>query len=199
MNISQTQQLLSFLWSKFPNSRTLTTDDKRSTVIAYFDELWQFSLNDAIDGAREALKVQPHFVPSAPEIAHYSIKTFDPYKFLSPEYHEATKRLEEEKKQLASTSPEFESAFNERCAMMVGRCERDLNQFERIHHNELTKTINNYYDILNKVRTTERRIDRLFTEATWRASDAYDAAERSLAQNDLKQLGWAAPRFALEG
>ena len=41
MNIEQTRQLLSFLWSKFPNSRALSVEDKQMTVLAYFDALWQ--------------------------------------------------------------------------------------------------------------------------------------------------------------
>ena len=85
MNISQTQDLLSWLWSTFPNSKTLSADDKRGTVVAYFDELWQYSLEDVIAAARKALSAQPHFVPSSPEIENYCTKTIHVQRLMATE------------------------------------------------------------------------------------------------------------------
>ncbi len=198
MNIAQTQQLLSFLWSKFPNSRTMTADDKRMTVLAYFDELWPFSLQDSINGARKALKAQPHFVPSAPEIAHYCDKTYDAKQYLSPEYDLITTQLATTCKLAEEFKPKHDAAFLERSALCIEKPESSMSESEKETYNSLTKTIDEYLNILSECKILERQQKRLLAEAEWRAADAYDAAERRNATNDFKSIGWAQPSIAIK-
>ena len=208
MNISQTQDLLSWLWSKFPNGKTLSAEDKRSTVVAYFDELWQYSLEDVIAGARKALAAQPHFVPSAPEIAHYCTKTIDYQKYLPREYAQLSDRLEQARKLRDSQKDEYRKAFAARDEIMreFGRVQFCDKEKQAAHNAECREkcapfdaVLERYSAIEEECKALLRQCDAMCGTAMQNALQAYETAQRKLAAPDLKFLGIPQPQLALEG
>lgn len=211
MNIEQTRRLLTWLWSKFPNSKALADADKQTTIVAYFDELWQYSLEDVIAGARKALAAQPHFVPSAPEIAHYCTKTIDVEKYLPREYAQLEKALADvesriEAFQFYRTDEAILHEFNMHVCYYPGKLspehqkERDELQAKRdaeFHKYEESKA--KYKSLCANRETISNRMAELLSQAYNAAFSAYTNTQRKLAAPDLKSLGIPQPQLALEG
>lgn len=197
MNIEQTRQLLSFLWSKFPNSRILSVEDKQMTVLAYFDELWQYSLQDALNAARCALREQPHFVPSAPEIAHYAHKTFDPTAFLSPEYAKLQAQIDQLNRKVVESESDYDASFRERVKLTRNRLECQMTPDEKSKLERLTAIIEEFLDLKDECRRLEEKKAALYADAVDTAANFYNAAESALANQDFKQLGWIERRTAI--
>ena len=203
MNIVQTRQLLSFLWSKFPNSRALSVEDKQMTTLAYFDELWQYSLQDALDAARCALREQPHFVPSATEIAHYAHKTFDPTAYLSPEYAKTQAQIDQLEQKLIDERPAYEAAFEARADLNSGVIVNLMSPEKRARfqaeYDRLTTIIEAYLDLNDERLRIVQKKAALWQAAISDASLAYNSTESALANQDFQQLGWIERRTAIVG
>lgn len=211
MNIENTRHLLTWLWSKFPNSKTLSDADRQATIVAYFDELWQYSLEDVIAAARKALAAQPHFVPSAPEIAHYCTKTIDYQKYLPREYAQLEKALADVESRIEAfqfyqtdeavlhefnmhvccypgkLSPELQKERDE----LKARCDADFDK-QQAHDAK-------YHQLVSESQELREKIGDMYASAYDAAFKAYDTAQRKLAAPDLKKLGIPQPQLALEG
>lgn len=211
MNISQTQDLLSWLWSKFPNGKTLSADDKRSTVVAYFDELWQYSLEDVIAAVRKALAAQPHFVPSAPEIAHYCTKTIDVEKYLPREYAQLEKALAAAKAkyqafEVYSVNSDILHEFNMHVCCYPGNLTPELQQerdeLQAKRDAEFSKSEANFAEN-DRLRAAcdviSNQMAEMMSQAYDKACRAYTDTQRKLAIPDLQKLGIPQSQAALEG
>jgi hypothetical protein len=211
MNISQTQDLLSWLWSKFPNGKTLSADDKRSTVVAYFDELWQYSLEDVIAAARKALSAQPHFVPSAPEIAHYCTKTIDYQKYLPREYAQLEKALADVESrinafQFYQTDEAVLHEFNMHVCCYPGNLtpelQKERDELQAKRDAEFSKSEASFAEN-DRLRAAcdviSNQMAEMMSQAYDKACRAYTDTQRKLAIPDLKKLGIPQSQLALEG
>ena len=62
MNLSQTRQVLSYLWTTHPSAPKLTDDDKMRSVASYFRVLYRFAIDDVLDAVDKACRKSPSFV-----------------------------------------------------------------------------------------------------------------------------------------
>jgi len=210
MNIEQTRHLLTWLWSKFPNSKALADADKQTTIFAYFDELWQYSLEDVIAAARKALAAQPHFVPSAPEIAHYCTKTIDYQKYLPREYAQLEKALADAEAkyqafEVYSVNSDILHEFNMHVFCYPGNLtpelQKERDELQAKRDAEFSKSEASFAEN-DRLRAAcdviSNQMAEMMSQAYDKAYRAYTDTQRKLAIPDLKKLGIPQPQLALE-
>ena len=95
MNISETRQLLTMIWSLFPNAPKLSQADKEAMVIVWIDLLYPYKPQDVWLAVKRCVEREPRFVPSAPEIKANVSKTLDWDKHKSAECLALEKKFEE--------------------------------------------------------------------------------------------------------
>lgn len=211
MNIEQTRHLLTWLWSKFPNSKALADADKQTTIVAYFDELWQYALEDVIAAARKALAAQPHFVPSAPEIAHYCTKTIDYQRFLPREYAQLEKALADAEAkyqafEVYSANSDILHDYNMHVCCYPGQLppelQKERDELQAKRNAEFRKSEASFAEN-DRLRAARDAISNQMADMVSQAYDkayrAYIDTQRQLAAPDLKKLGIPQPQLALEG
>lgn len=198
MNLEQTRQLLSFLWSKFPNGRALSVEDKQMTAIAYFDELWEYSLQDAIAAARKALKEQPHFIPSAPEIAHHAVKSLEAHRYYPQELDDVQRRIERLEAEIDAEKSSYYQAFQAMVKLTSSTPEYLMNDIQLYEKKRLQSEIDSHLEKSNELWRLKTRMKLLIQQAFNLAEEAYDREQIELSRNDFKRIGWIGQRFELE-
>lgn len=94
MNLKETKQLLTMLWSMYPNAPKLTREDKEVMAIAWLSILYMYSLADVWKGVKKCIENEPRFVPTAPEVLQNCEFSYDIERYLSPEYDHELKGVD---------------------------------------------------------------------------------------------------------
>lgn len=201
MNIQQTQQVLSYIWSTHPSAPKYSEDGKMRTVAAYFRVLYQYSVEDVLDAVDRVCRESATFIPSAYEIEAKCTKHADIEAYLSSEYELVLERLEKAEARQREFEPLYDSAFRQRSNLLGGVIFNLMSDEKKA---ELAakvapfdEVIEQYYDMGEECRQLRARKEELYNRASWEAYDAYDRAQAQLAHNDLCSLGYE--RLALEG
>ena len=171
MNLKETQQLLSMIWSMYPNAPKLSREDKEMMAFAWLGLLYEYSLNDVWKGVRKATEQESRFVPTAPEVLKYCQKEYQIERYLPSEYSELRAELEEK---LGGRSPAEVYGLIE----MFRKCKPETDEERRL----LT-------DMLD-ARQILRKLDEIWDIAYATARNAYASAEKRKLIDDgaIKKL-----------
>ena len=201
MNIQQTQQVLSYIWSTHPSAPKYSEDGKVRTVAAYFRVLYQYSVEDVLEAVDRICRESPTFIPSAYEIEAKCTRHVDIEAYLSSEYELVLDRLEKAEARQREFEPLYDSAFRQRSNLLGGVIFNLMSDEKKAELAAkvapLDEVIERYYDMGEECRQLKARKEELYNRASWEAYDAYDRAQAQLAHNDLCSLGYE--RLALEG
>ena len=118
MNIQQTQQVLSYIWSTHPSAPKYSEDGKMRTVAAYFRVLYQYSAEDVLEAVDRICRESPTFIPSAYEIEAKCTRHVDIEAYLSSEYELVLDRLEKAEARQREFEPLYDSAFRQRSNLL---------------------------------------------------------------------------------
>lgn len=206
MNIAQTRQVLSYLWSTHPSAPKFGDEDKMRTVAAYFRVLYPYSVEDVMAAVDLVCRESPTFLPSAYEIEKRCERRIDVDAYLPREYELVTDRIEDADTKRLALEPEYREAFRARDELMKEfglffyydkekQADRELEFKQKCA--SFDAVIDRYYEASDECRRLRERRDELYKRATWEAQDAYDKQQAQLAHNDLCALGY--DRLALEG
>ena len=94
MNLRETQQLLTMLWSLYPNAPKLSKDDKSVMAMAWLSVLYEYSRDDVWQAAKICIAAEPRFLPTAPEILKRCEKSLSVEHYLPREYVELTSQID---------------------------------------------------------------------------------------------------------
>lgn len=179
MNIEETRNFLTMLWSLFPNAPRSSSDEKKATVAAWFYVLHEYSIGDVWIASQKVLYEKPVFIPTAYEILSRCHKTTNPERFLGDEYAELEKRF-------TGCTHIYQQSGNYDYELLRLHVDLDSESDEG-RQNELRALI-----LQNtEQRSIERRMDELFSAASNAALREYDNNERNKYSKDLIQLGFA--------
>ena len=172
MNLRETQQLLTMLWSLYPNAPKLSKEDKNVMAMAWLSVLYEYSRDDVWMATKRCIAAEPRFVPTAPEILKRCEKTYHIEQYLPPEYDELSKKVD-----------------------LSLEAERERRQLIRIMDQckELDAEDRALYLKMKEEQEIIKRIDHLWKTARETAENAYAQAERAKLFDDgaatkLKQL-----------
>ncbi len=205
MNIQQTQQVLSYIWSTHPSAPKYSEDGKMRTVAAYFRVLYQYSVDDVMEAVDKVCRESPSFIPSAYEIEKRCSKRINVEAYLSKEYEVLGDRLEEAEAKRLALKEDYQAAFSARDAIMreygsMMFCNEEKQTARREEYREKCAphetVIEQYSEISDECGRIKARMDELLSRATWAAQDAYDKQQTQMAHKDLCSLGY--DRLALE-
>lgn len=205
MNIQQTQQVLSYIWSTHPSAPKYSEDGKMRTVAAYFRVLYQYSVEDVLEAVDRICRESPTFIPSAYEIEKRCTKHIDVEAYLPKEYEVLEDRLEEAEAKRLALKEDYQTAFCARTEIMreygstqffdeAKQAARREEYREKCAPHE--SVIEQYSEISDECGRLKARRDELLNRATWAAQDAYDKQQTQMAHKDLCSLGY--DRLALE-
>lgn len=201
MNISQTQQVLSYIWSTHPSAPKYSDEGKARIIASYFRVLYKFDINDVLEAVDRVCRESATFIPSAYEIEAKCTKHVDIESYLSSEYVLVLERLEKAEARRIEFERLYYRAFKQRSELLGGIIFNLMSDDEKA---ELAakvapfdEVIERYYDMVEECRQLRARKEELYNRASWEAYDAYDRAQARLAHNDLCSLGYE--RLALEG
>ena len=65
MNIEQTRQVLTYIWSTHPCAPKLEGDGKTATIASYFRILYKYSIEDVLEAVDRVCRESAAFIPSA--------------------------------------------------------------------------------------------------------------------------------------
>lgn len=85
MNINETKQALSYIYSTHPHAPKLTHDDKTRMVYAYFRVLYKYDLQDVLNAIDSASR-ESAFCPSAYDIERHMEISINPADYLPDNY-----------------------------------------------------------------------------------------------------------------
>lgn len=192
MNIEETNKLLLMILSKFPSSLDISDKNSKFLVIGYFDELWRFSLSDAMAGARQAINENPKHAPSAPEIFRKCKKTLNVERFLDAEYWRIGEEIKRKKDELRECEKTMNQQIGEGKAPRISIRHDDLGKF-CLELNERSRDIIKFYTTLrDKESELNEKIDKqmaLLNDATKEAINRYDEEQFENARGDLEKFG----------
>ena len=201
MNIAQTRHVMAYIWATHPSAPKYTDDDKVRTVASYFRVLYKYAIDDVMEAVDRFCHESPTFIPSAYEIEAKCHKRVDVERYLSDEYRDVERRLEDAEARRLAFVPEYDRAFKERADLFLGKIVELMTDEQKSElaakAAPLDAVIERYYDLSEECRQIKARKDELYNRASWEAYDAYDRAQAQLAHNDLCSLGFE--RLALEG
>lgn len=171
MNLKETQQLLSMIWSMYPNAPKLSREDKEMMAFAWLGLLYEYSLADVWKAVRKCFENESRFVPTAPEVLKYCQKEYQIERYLPSEYSELRAELEEK---LGGRT-----ANDVYCLIAMFRKSKPESDEER---RLLT-------DMLD-ARQILRRLDEIWDQAYEIAKNAYARAEQAKLADDgaIKKL-----------
>lgn len=200
MNIAQTRQVLTYIWSTHPNAPKLEGDGKTAIIASYFRVLYKYSIDDVLD-AVDRVCHESAFIPSAYEIEAKCTKHVEIGAYLSSEYELVLDRLEKAEARQREFEPLYDSAFRQRSNLLGGLIFTLMSDEKKA---ELAakvapfdEVIEQYYDMGEECRQLRAQKEALYNRASRDAYDAYDRAQAQMAHNDLCSLGYE--RLALEG
>ncbi|MBQ9396012.1 MAG: hypothetical protein IJU23_10960 [Proteobacteria bacterium] len=206
MNITQTRQVLSYIWSTHPSAPKYTGEDKVRTVAAYFRVLYQYSVEDVMEAVDRICRESPTFIPSAYEIEKRCTKHINVEAYLPREYEVLGDRLEDAEEKRLALKDDYQAAFCARTEIMREYGSKEfLDEAKQAARREEYRekcapheaVIEQYSEISDECGRLKARRDELLSRATWAAQDAYDKQQTQLAHKDLCSLGY--DRLALEG
>lgn len=167
MNLRETQQLLTMLWSMYPNAPKLSRDDKEVMATAWLGLLYEFSLEDVWKAVKQCFENEPRFIPTAPEILKRCSKNYKTELYLPKEYESLTQQVD-------LTFNAMVQRDNLERALMVRKRDRGgLDEGEK----EMLADIQREKEIISK-------IERMWNEASDTARIAYEQAERAKLADD---------------
>ncbi|MCQ2101453.1 MAG: replicative helicase loader/inhibitor [Fibrobacter sp.] len=174
MNLKETKQLLTMLWSMYPNAPKLSRDDKEVMAMAWVGLMYEFALEDVWKAVKQCFEREPRYIPTAPEVLSKCTKDYKTERFLPKEYEE----LEETIDRSWAATLNRENIY------------KQLSQKDVESMDEEQKSI---YNKVVKERETDRRLDEMWNEAYNTARVAYEQTERAKLTEDgatqrLKQL-----------
>ena len=201
MNIEQTRQVLTYIWSTHPSAPKLEGDGKTATIASYFRILYKYSIEDVLEAVDRVCRESAAFIPSAYEIEAKCTRHVDVEYYLPDEYHKVSQRLEDAERRRFAYEPAYYHAFKQRAELLGGQIFSFMSDDEK---SELAAkvapfdaVIEKYSDLDDECRQLRARKEELYNHASWEAYDAYDRTQAQLAHNDLCALGYE--RLALEG
>lgn len=174
MNLRETKQLLTMLWSMYPNAPKLSRDDKEVMAMAWVGLMYEFALEDVWKAVKQCFEREPRYIPTAPEVLSKCTKDYKTERFLPKEYEE------------------LEETIDRSWAATVNR-ESIYKQLSQKDVESLDDEQKSLYNKVVKERETDRRLDKMWDEAYNTARVAYEQAERAKLTEDeatqrLKQL-----------
>lgn len=171
MNMKETQQLLSMIWSMYPNAPKLSREDKEMMAFAWLGLLYEYSLADVWKAVHRCFASESRFVPTAPEVLRHCTKEYQIERYLPSEYEALRAELREK---LGGRSPAEVYGLIE----MFRKCKPETDEERRL----LT-------DMLD-ARQILRRLDEIWDIAYATAKNAYASAEKRKLIDDgaIKKL-----------
>lgn len=161
MNLRETQQLLTMLWSMYPNAPNLSKEDKEVMATAWLGIMWEYSLEDVWKAVKQCFEHEPRFVPTAPEVLKRCSKTYNIELYLPPEYETLCRRVD------LTMDAEIDRNNQERSLVQRQKEKGGLTAKELA--------------LLEDIRQTKeivKQLDRMWSEALSSARIAYEQAER---------------------
>lgn len=178
MNIEDTRNFLTMLWSLFPNAPRISAEEKSATIAAWFYVLHKYSLSDVWESAQSVLHDKPTFIPTAFEILNRCEKTLIPEDFVDAEYKDLeSKFIGSTKIYQSRNNYDYELS----CLYRDLEGEKDAKRV-----NKLNECIQQNID----QKFIEKRLLVLYHEARIIAEAVYDQGQRERYSNDMKQLGF---------
>lgn len=171
MNLRETQQLLSMLWSLYPNAPKLSREDKEMMAFAWLGMFYEYSLADVWKAVRKCFEHETRFVPTAPDVLKYCQKEYQIERYLPSEYAEL--RAELAKKLGGRTSNDVYNMI-------------ELFRRNKPENDEERKLLSDMLD----ARQILRRLDAVWDQAYEVAKNAYTRAEQAKLAEDgaIKKL-----------
>lgn len=166
MNLRETQQLLTMIWSMYPNAPKLTREDKDVMAVAWLGLMYEYSLEDVWKAVKICIEKEPRFVPTAPEVLRNCTKDYRTERFLPPEYEELCRQVD----MTMNGHTKRECLLR---MLMEEQRERGLDDEQK--------------RMLEKIRREKailREIERMWHEAYSTARIAYEQAERAKLAED---------------
>lgn len=201
MNISQTQQVLSYIWSTHPSAPKYSDEGKTRIIASYFRILYKYSIDDVLEAVDRVCRESSTFIPSAYEIEAKCTKHVDIEAYLSSEYELVLERLEKAEARRREFEPLYYSAFKQRSELLGNKIYSFMSDDEKAalatKVAPFEAVIAKYSDLLDECQQLKARKEELYNRASWEACDAYDRAQAQMAHNDLCSLGYE--RLALGG
>lgn len=179
MNIAQTRQIMSYIWSTHPSAPKFSDEDKVRTIASYFRVLYKFSIEDVLDAIDRVCRKSPTFIPSAYEIEAACVKTPNVEAFLPNEYHELDAQYKEYQFCV------YQDLIRAECDM------------ETAENDEDKKKAKLRFDGIRARMNIDDKLTEIYHHASMQAIEAYDAEQVQVARHDLRALGYE--RLALEG
>lgn len=161
MNLRETQQLLTMLWSLYPNAPKLSKDDKEVMAMAWLTILYEYSLQDVWQAVLKCFEHESRFVPTAPDVLKRCEKNYHIERYLPAKYYELQNNID------LSSKAEF------RRQRILLRNSASLDEEERQQF-ERAKTEQQHI----------KEMDAMWREAEQTAQVAYDQIERSKLADD---------------
>ena len=157
MTLKETKQLLTMIWSLFPNAPKLTREDKEAMAFAWLAMLWEYSLQDVWKATQVAMSIEQRFVPTAPEVLKHCYKSYNSDGFLKKEQIEVIDRID-----LSITA-----TVNRRTRLSFFQAHPPESDEEKAEYEKLKKEIR------------ECEIAEKWLDDAWEASrNAYDRGEK---------------------
>ena len=201
MNIAQTQQVLSYIWSTHPSAPKYSDEGKTRIIASYFRILYKYSIDDVLEAVDRVCRESATFIPSAYEIEAKCTKHVDIEAYLSSEYELVLERLEKAEARRREFEPLYDSAFKQRSELLGNKIYSFMSDDEKAalatKVAPFEAVIAKYSDLLDECQQLKARKEELYNRASWEACDAYDRAQAQMAHNDLCSLGYE--RLALGG
>lgn len=201
MNIAQTQQVLSYIWSTHPSAPKYSDEGKTRIIASYFRILYRFDINDVLEAVDRVCRESVTFIPSAYEIEAKCTKHVDVGPYLTDEYRTVSQRLADAEARRLAYEPEYDRAFKQRSELLGNQIFSLMSDEQKA---ELAAKVApfeavmaKYSDLMDECRQLKDRKEELYHRASWEAYDAYDRAQSQMAHKDLCSLGYE--RLALEG
>lgn len=192
MNIEQTRQILSYIWSTHPSSPKYTDSDKARTIAAYFRVLYKYAINDVLAAVDAVCLANPTFIPSAYEIEAKCQKTVNVDFYLPKRYHELDKEIYKAEQFRNEKKPEYQKAFDERSRILgnaiISLMDKGQKELLRNRLEPLERTIEDFENICAGIKALKQEREELYIQATWKAYEDYDSAQAQMAKKDLNAI-----------
>lgn len=167
MNLRETQQLLTMLWSMYPNAPKLTRDDKEVMATAWLGLMFEYSIEDVWKAVKQCFEHEPRFLPTAPEVLKRCSKDYKIERYLPTEYEELCQKVD------LTMNAEIRRDNMETALRRRQREKGELDDEEQ----QMLETI-------EKEKSIIKQIDQIWNEASNTARIAYEQTERAKLADD---------------
>lgn len=192
MNIAQTKQVLSYIWSTHPSAPKYSDEGKTRIIASYFRVLYKYSVNDVLAAVDAVCSDKPTFIPSAYEIEAKCQKTVNVEFYLPNRYHELGKKIHKAEQLRDAKEAEYKKACDERARIMshciISLMDDGEKELLRSSLAPWEQIINDFDDICAGINALRREHEDLYIQATWKAYEDYDREQAQLAQHDLTAI-----------